>query len=103
MDSDNLYPNDGASYNPLSVPIAQALAIDEDIKRTLAGIPILEEEVAYLSERIAFYESVHSIDGDVGTNTDVFMHVFMANKLAADTLTKERDYLLGRIREATKE
>jgi hypothetical protein len=101
MNNDNVYQPRGG-YLPTE-PERQAVERDDEIKRTLAAIPVLNDEVTYLDSRIAFYESVHSVSDEALTNPEVFMHIIAGNKVAAQNLTIERDALLGRIQEASKE
>lgn len=98
---DNLYPNFGAPYIPTE-PIAQAVAREEEIKDTLAAIPLLEETIKHLDERIAFYESVNSVEPGAMTKPEEFMHIIAGNRIARDNLMIERSYIIGRIQRAQK-
>lgn len=101
MDNDNVYQPRGG-YIPTE-PVEQVREHDEQVSRTLAAIPVLQDAVNNLAGRIAFYESVHSVPDETLTNPDEFMHVIAANKLTAMNLTTEREALLGLIKEASKE
>jgi hypothetical protein len=101
MNNDNVYQPRGG-YLPAE-PEQQAVEREDEINKTLAAIPVLHDEVKYLDARIAFYESINAISDDVLLDANKFMHVVAANKLTAQNLTIERDALLGRIQEASKE
>ena len=99
---DNLYPNQGAAFSPLSVPVDQRRANDEEINETFQAVPLLKEIVERLDRQIAFYNSLDAVPSESLTNPEEFMHIVAANKLTIENLDIERSYILERVENALK-
>lgn len=83
-------------------PLAQKKAREEEIAKTLQAIPLLEERIKYLDERILFYSDVYSLAIDLAENPAVHRNRCLVNQLMKAELTNEREYLLGRIEDVVK-
>lgn len=57
MDSDTIYPNNGEYFMP-TIPQAQQEAKEDEIKRTLRQVPLLNEVLSHLDDRITATDSV---------------------------------------------
>ena len=89
---DDLYMNDGSYYQP-EEPAMQILERQEERSKATAAVPLLKDLVKRFDERIAFYDSVESIDVTMLADEKRFMRQWEANKLTKDNLILERDYL----------
>lgn len=91
MSPDNLYPRSGRYL--LAEPIEQAQERVKEASQVAASLPLLQETITNLEDRIAFYSSVDSVPQEVATDPEKFMHVIAANRLTRDNLMAERDRL----------
>lgn len=57
----------------------------------ITHLSVLEEIIARFDERIAFYDSLNSIEDDVVADQVLLAQTVHANKLTAQNLTAERD------------
>lgn len=101
MDSDNIYPNDGA---PWAMPAFNAQEEEKkiDVAKTLLAIPRLNDEVARLDDKIAFYSSTASITGEALADKELFMHTYAAYQIVTQILQGERDEILYRVEQASE-
>jgi hypothetical protein len=86
--SDNLYPRSGRYL--LAEPAEQAQERQKEAAQVSNSLPILQEIVTNLGERIAFYNSVDSVPQGVLTDPEKFMHIVAANRLTRDNLEAEK-------------
>lgn len=86
----------------LAEPSEQVLEREKEAKQVQANMPILQETIANLEERIAFYSSVDSIPQEVQTKPEEFMHVTAANRLTRDNLLAEKNRLEELVRAHSK-
>ncbi len=94
FEQDDLYPNDSSYFIPRE-PADQSVGRQKEKAKTLESKSILEDMVKRLEDKIAFYYSVESIDDDVKTKPDEFMHLYSAYKLVRDILISEKEYIEG--------
>lgn len=89
---DDLYPRDGAFFQPAQ-PEDQVK--EEQIERAKAksAIPMLKEIVSRFDTKIAFYDSLDSIDVGIDTDPATFQKIHAANRLTRDNLKAEKHYL----------
>jgi hypothetical protein len=76
-------------------PTAPAEAKQEERKEkgmVLSAMPLIEDMIKHLEERIHFYETVDSIPAEVRTDTRLFMLRVEANDLAKENLKSEKEY-----------
>lgn len=91
MDSDNLYPRNGA-YRPKE-PTEQVLEKQKEETQTVKALPLIAEIIKRFEGRVEFYGSIDAVPEDVLTLPDEFMHLVAANKLTKAMLQAELDYL----------
>lgn len=97
MENDNLLINDGEAFSPSAEPSKQVIEREEEITRTLAGIPRLQDEIQRLDEKIAFYQTIDAIDDAVMGDPVLFMNTVAANKIVVQILDGERTEILAKI------
>ena len=74
-------------------PEDQAIERKEEEFRVRDEYPLLQEVIDRLSERIDHYTRVDSISSF--DNAEKFMHQMAGNKIAAENLAQEREYLIS--------
>jgi len=98
---DDLYPNDGTFIGGVQPePADQRIARKKEKAQTLQALPILEELVQHLKEKVAFYGSIDAMPDDVKTDPKQFLIVHNANELTRDNLRAELEYIEGLVQEA---
>lgn len=96
MHNDNIYPLNGNAYrNSFAEAKERKVESDEQI---LEQLPVLQDVITHIDKQITFYDSVNSIADDVLVHPEQFMHVVAANKLTADNLRQERNYIYSKIK-----
>lgn len=93
---DDLYPNDGTYFLPRE-PKDQAIGRKKETAGTLEALPILQDLIRRLDERIAYYEKNSSVPEEVRTDPLQFLIVQNSYTLAAKTLISEKEYIEGLI------
>lgn len=79
-------------------PETQVKAKNQKRDDTLSQLPLLQEVIDRLDMRIAFYDSVDSIQVDIEADPSTFQKVHAANKLTRDNLREERNFIQSRIK-----
>lgn len=104
METDNLYPNDGAVYlGAFTEPEAQKTAKAETQRAVEQAAPMIKKMIEHLETRIAFYSSVDSIPGEVidSPNTEAVRIKLSANKQTKTDLNEELNTLKAILTEFT--
>lgn len=96
MDEDNVYPND-SSYFMSREPRDQVLGRKKEKAQTLEALPILQDLLKRLDEKITYYEANSSIPDDVRTDPQKFLIVHNSYTIAAEHLKDMKEYLQGLI------
>lgn len=73
----------------MSEPADQIKDRIEERDNVFSAYPVIADVMTRLSDRIAFYKSLDSIDQSVLADTETFMHTVAANKLTAENLQSE--------------
>lgn len=95
---DDVYPNDAPLY--AQEPSEQIIERKKQRAKTLEALPILQDLLKRLDERITFYESVHSIPDEVRAKPKQFLIVHNSNTRMAEILTAEKEYIESLMEEA---
>jgi hypothetical protein len=101
MDTDDVMPNDGTYFFPRE-PKDQVIARKKERAQTLESVNVLKEAVARMSEQIEFFEKNSSIPDDVRLEPQKFLIMSNSYKLAAETLTSEKEWLEQLIADHTR-
>lgn len=97
----NAYPTSTRYFFPKE-PVQQAKDKEAEIKQTLEELPLLNTVVQHLDERIAFYDTLESIQVPIDTDPATFQKVVEANKLTVKNLKAERSYIINQVDKARK-
>lgn len=89
---DQLYPNDGAPFVPTE-PVEQINDRKEEKAETLQALPIIKDTIERFEAQIAHLQSINSIPSATMLNKEELGSVLLANKLASDKLTVEKEWL----------
>jgi hypothetical protein len=101
VDSENLYPNDGEYFSP-AAPALQQKNAKQQQDDTLEELPLIKAVLKHLDERIAFYDTLDSIQVDIETDAQIFQKIHAAHKLCRDALKTERNFILARVASVKK-
>jgi hypothetical protein len=85
--------NTETSYFHLGEPLEQKLERKEAKGRIKDGVKLLEDIIAWIEGRIAFYEKVDAIPAEVRADEKLFMITVSANDLTKRNLMNELEYL----------
>lgn len=103
LSEDNLVPNDGGAFaRLLSEPEEQVEDRNKEKAETYQALPLVQDIVTRLEERIAFYDTLDSIPPENRANEKIFMRHWDANQLTRDNLRSELNWLEGLIEDYTK-
>lgn len=95
---DDVRPNDTAHF--LQEPVEQAVERKKQKANTLEALPILQDLLKRLEERIAFYDSVSSIDESVRTDPQAFLIAHNSNTMMVQVLTSEKEWIESLLEDA---
>ncbi len=95
MNEDDIYPLDGAAF--LSEPREQVDERNKEKGKALAALPLLEDIIERLQNRIDYYGSVDAIPDDVKVDPKAFLIIHNANELTRNNLRAEKENLEGMI------
>lgn len=96
MDSDNVYPNNGEYFIPRE-PQEMRVERQKEKAKVLEAKKLSEEILDRYDDRIAFYDSVDSIDASIRSNEEKFLRAWVVNREVKSILQAERDWLEGLI------
>lgn len=85
--------NSETSYFIVKEPEEQKKARLEEAGKVKEGIRLLEDIIARFDKRIAFYDSLDSMDVDAMSKPEDHLRQVIANKQTKANLIAEREYL----------
>lgn len=92
MNDDNMYPNAGEYFLPTE-PVDQVLERKAEAAKVKQALKLSEEVIKRLQERIAFYDSVQSINVDLQSDNEKFVRAWFVNREIKQILTNEKEWL----------
>lgn len=76
-----------------SEPAEQVQERKEEKAKVMKGIAMLEEIIERFEKRIAFYDTLNSIDVDASTHPEEHLRIVIANKQTSQNLTEEKEWI----------
>lgn len=92
---DNLLPNEGSTYYKPEQPEERKEEESAERAKVIGGMPLIDDIIAHLDERIAFYDSIESITSDVKTKPEEHLRTVLANDMTKRSLIQEKEHWTG--------
>lgn len=92
---DNVMPNDGSSFQPLSEPEDQKIERQQEKGKFLEALPLVQDIIEHFTTEIDSLKSIEAIDEAERRDPTVFMNRVNANTMASSFLQGELEYLTG--------
>lgn len=91
---DDMYPNDGAFMGGVPLePRDQVIDRKKEKAQTLEALKLAEHLIQHFDERIAFRDSVESINVDIEKAPALHQKIFQVHKLLKEALQEEKELL----------
>lgn len=91
---DNMYPSQTDQFNGLEQPEEEKKREQAEKAKVTAALPLIDELLSHLEQRIAFHDSVTSIKVDA-RDPEAFMRHYEAGQLTRSHLVQEHDWLMN--------
>lgn len=98
MQPDDVMPNDG-TYFFLQQPEQQKISQTKEKAQTLEALPILQDVIKRLKQRVDFYASVDSIPDETKLDPNKFLIAYNVNQLMRDNLRSELEWITNLVEE----
>lgn len=89
---DNLYPNSGDYFLPRE-PKDQSIARSKEKAKTLEALPVIKSVIKHLEARIAFRNTIESVDVSIADHPELHQRMMYVNSLLKQELEAEKAYL----------
>jgi hypothetical protein len=90
---DNLYPNDGAYFKPISEPAEQTQERSQEEAEVANASPLIQGLIEHLDTRIAFRDSIKAVNVNIEENPLLHQKTCAVNDMLADALREEKRLL----------
>lgn len=95
MNTSDEYPNDGAFFQPTDEPEEQVMERNQEQAKVQSAMPVLEDLIIHLTDRIAFYDSIDSLEASIKDRPESFQMQVLANQQTKADLVIEKTQLEG--------
>lgn len=92
-ESDNMYPSNGEGFSPFTEPQEQTRDRQKEKAKVMEALKLSDEILGRLDERIAFYDSVDSIEVELSEDSEKFVRAWKVAQEIKQILLTEKEWL----------